>query len=64
VTAVNELTVNDNFPNLRIDPATPLNSVILTRINSDVAGTRMPPMRETIDTDGHDAVFAWIDSLE
>ena len=63
-TAVDEMAANGTYPNLRIDPATPLNSVILTRINSDVAGTRMPPMREVIDNVGYSAVLTWIESLQ
>lgn len=65
VTAVNQETANPNYGGLeRIDPTTPSNSVILTRIDNDVAGERMPPMRETIDQDGHGVVQAWVEALE
>jgi hypothetical protein len=64
-TGVNQQTANDTWNGLeRIDPTTPGNSVVLTRLYSETAGTRMPPLREKRDDAGHAAVQAWIDGLE
>ncbi len=64
-TAFDVPTTNGSFGgNFRIDQTTPLNSVILTRIDSETAGTRMPPMREIRDDSGYDTVFTWIDGLQ
>jgi hypothetical protein len=65
-TAVDEPKAAGGFPDnpLRIDPESPADSLILFRIDSIVAGERMPPMRETRDDAGYSTVLTWIDSLQ